>query len=317
MKEPHAGHDKIAIIGTGMVGSSFAYALVQSGLAEELILIDADAARADGEAMDLNHGLPFLGPMQIRAGGDDDLRGCRLVVITAGANQRPGQTRLELLAQNAAVIRDIIPRVVRHNPDGLVLVATNPVDVLTQIASDAAGLAPGRVFGSGTLLDTARFRYLLGQHYGVDPRSVHASIIGEHGDGEIAVWSLAQIAGMPLNQFVGPQGHGYDPEALDQILEQTRSAAETIIRKKRATYYAIGLSLLAIVRSVLRDQHTVMTVTSPVPGLYGVRGISASLPTVLDRRGASHVLELPLSPGETEAFVRCCENLRTHWQGVQ
>ena len=190
--------DRVGVVGTGMVGASFAYALIQSGLANELILIDADAARAEGEAMDLSHGLPFVGSMRIRAGGYELLAGCDLVVITAGANQRPGQSRLDLLKTNAAVIRDIVPRVVAANPTGVILVASNPVDILTQIAADHAGLPPGHVFGSGTILDTARFRYLLGEHLGVNSQSVHAYILAEHGDSAVPVWSTATIAGVPL-----------------------------------------------------------------------------------------------------------------------
>src|SRR5215216_1172354 len=192
---------KVGLVGTGMVGSSFAYALMQRGLANELVLVDASHARAEGEAMDLNHGMPFVRPMRIAAGDYSQLDGCEIVVIAAGANQRPGETRLDLLQRNAAIFRAIVPQVVAANPDGLIVIATNPVDILTQISIEIAGLPPGRVIGSGTILDTARFRYLLGEHYGVDSRSVHAYIIGEHGDSELALWSLANIAGANLRDF--------------------------------------------------------------------------------------------------------------------
>jgi L-lactate dehydrogenase len=300
---------KVGLVGTGMVGSSFAYSLMQSGLANELVLIDADAGRAEGEAMDLNHGLPFVGPMRIRAGGDDQLAGCEVVVLTAGSNQRPGETRLDLLQKNAAVFRDVVPRVVAAAPEAILVVATNPVDILTHLSAELAGRPWGQVIGSGTILDTARFRYLLGEHYGVNPRSVHASIIGEHGDSELAVWSLANIAGIALRDFVGPTGRGYDPAALEALFAQTRTAAYEIIRRKKATYYAIGLGLLTIVEAILRDQKTVLTVCSPMRGTFGVEGISISLPTIVGHAGAEHILDLPMSAGEVEAFRRSAQTL--------
>jgi L-lactate dehydrogenase len=294
--------DRVGLVGTGMVGASFAYALMQSGVADELILIDADSGRAEGEAMDLNHGLPFVRPMRIAAGGFGDLTGCDVVVVTAGANQRPGQTRLDLLRHNAEVIRSVVPKIVEANPDGVILVASNPVDILTQIAADLAGRPDGHVLGSGTILDTARFRFLLAEHYGVDPRSVHAYIVGEHGDTELAVWSLANIAGVRLGDFVGPGGRGYDRAALDAILENTRTAAYEIIRRKRATYYAIGLALLTVIEAILRDQRTVLTVSTPLKGRLGIDGIAASLPSIVGRGGVEEVLNIPMTPDEVERF---------------
>jgi len=293
---------KVGLVGVGMVGASFAYALMQRGLANELVIVDADTARAEGEAMDLNHGLPFVRPMQISSGDYPDLAGAAVVVVAAGANQKPGETRLDLLQRNGTIIRAIIPQIVRHAPDAIIVLATNPVDVLTHIAVQVAGLPPGRVFGSGTILDTARFRYLLGEHYKVDPRSVHAYIVGEHGDSELALWSLANIAGVRLREFVGLGSRGYDQAAMDSIFAQTRDAAYEIIRRKRATYYAIGLGLLTIVEAVLRDQRTVLTVSTPMAGQYGVRDISISLPTIVGRGGAEEVLNLVIAPEEEQAF---------------
>ncbi|WP_322494116.1 L-lactate dehydrogenase [Chloroflexus sp.] len=301
---------KVGVVGTGMVGTSFAYALMQRSLANELVLIDIDHARAEGEAMDLNHGLPFVRPMRIYAGTYADLAGADLIVIAAGANQRPGETRLDLLGRNAAIFREIIPAILVANDDGIIVVATNPVDILTTIGAQIAGPAANRVIGSGTILDTARFRYLLGQHYGVDPRSVHAYIIGEHGDSELALWSLANIAGVRLVDFVGANGQGYDQAALDAILEQTRNAAYEIIKRKRATYYAIGLGLLSIAEAVLRDQHTVMTISSLMTGQYGVTDIAISLPTIVGRDGAEEVLNLPLSEQEVALFQRSAAILK-------
>lgn len=305
---PIAG--KVGLIGTGMVGASFAYALMQRGVANELVLIDADAARAEGEAMDLNHGLPFVRPMRMSAGGYEQLAGAEVVVICAGSNQRPGETRLDLLQRNATVFREIVPRVVDAAPDSIVVIATNPVDILTTISDQIAGLPAGRVFGSGTILDTARFRYLLGEHYRVDPRSVHAYIVGEHGDSELALWSLANIAGVRLNDFVGANGRGYDPATLDSIYEQTRTAAYEIIKRKKATYYAIGLGLLTIVEAILRDQNTVLTVSSPLHGQYGVDGIAISLPTIVGRNGIEEVLNLPISDEELAAFQASASTLK-------
>lgn len=301
---------KVGLVGTGMVGSSFAYALMQRSLANELVMIDADTARAEGEAMDLNHGLPFVRPLRIYAGDYEQLAGCEVVVIAAGSNQRPGETRLDLLQRNAAVFRDVVPRVVGASPDAIILIATNPVDILTHISAELAGLPRGRVIGSGTILDTARFRYLLGQHYRVDPRSVHAYIVGEHGDSELALWSLANIAGVRLRDFVGVNGQRYDQAAMDAVFEQTRTAAYEIIKRKKATYYAIGLGLLTIVEAILRDQHTVLTISSPMTGQYEVDGIAISLPTIVGRQGAEEVLDLPISAEERAAFQRSAQTLK-------
>jgi len=300
----------VGLIGTGMVGTTFAYALMQHGLANELVLIDADTRRAEGEMMDLNHGLPFVRPMRIIAGDYADLADADVVVICAGIGQRPGQTRLELLKTNAGIFQEIVPKILAVNQDAILLIASNPVDILTQISAEIAGMDCCRVIGSGTTLDTARFRYMLGQHYGVDSRSVHAFIVGEHGDSELALWSLANIAGIRLPDFVGANGQGYDQAALDRIFDQTRNAAYEIIQRKRATYYAIGLGLLSIVEAVMRDQHTVMTVSSPLTGQYGVKDISISMPTIVGRRGIEEVLNLPLSASELEAFRRSAQTLK-------
>jgi L-lactate dehydrogenase len=302
--------NKVGLIGTGMVGASFAYSLMQQSVANELVLIDADAARAEGEMMDLNHGLPFVRPMRIIAGDYSDLADAEVVVICAGIGQRPGQTRLELLRTNAGIFQQIVPKINAVNQDAIIIVATNPVDILTQITAQIVGLDCNRVMGSGTALDTARLRYMLGVHYGVDSRSVHAYVVGEHGDSELALWSLANIAGVRLADFVGANGQGYDQPALDRIFDQTRNAAYEIIQRKKATYYAIGLGLLSIVVSVLRDQHTVMTVSSPLRGEYGVEGIAISMAAIVGRSGVEEVLNLPLNESELEAFQGSAQTLK-------
>jgi L-lactate dehydrogenase len=293
---------KVGLIGCGMVGASFAYAFIQRSLANELILVDKDEARAEGEAMDLNHGLPFLRPMKVRAGSYDDLADANIIVITAGANQGPGETRLDLLQKNASVFEDIISRLKKLSSKTVIVIATNPVDILTQLSFNLLGEKTSRVIGSGTILDTARFRSLLGAHYSVDPRSVHAYIVGEHGDSELALWSTADIGGVPLKEFVSATGQGYDERKLAEILEQTRNAAYEIIKRKKASYYAIGLGLLRVVEAVLRDQHTVMTVSSPLTGQYGVSDISNSLPSIVGRNGIEGVLEVPMNDDEREKF---------------
>ncbi len=302
--------NKVGLIGTGMVGASFAYALMQRSVANELVLIDADKARAEGEEMDLNHGMAFVRPMRIIAGDYSDLADAGVIVICAGIGLRPGQTRLELLQTNAAIFHNIVPKIAEVNHDAIIIVAANPVDILTHIAAGIIGLDSGRVFGSGTVLDTARLRYMLGVHYSVDPRSVHAYVVGEHGDSELALWSLANIAGVQLVDFIGADGQRYDQAAIDRIFYQTRNAAYEIILRKKATYYAIGLGLLSIVEAVLRDQHTVMTVSSPLNGLYGVKDISISMPTIIGRGGIEEVLNLPINENELAAFQASAQTLK-------
>lgn len=303
---------KVGLIGTGMVGTSFAYSLMQQGTANELVLIDADRSRAEGEMMDLNHGMAFVRPMIIRTGDYPDLADADVVVITAGVNQKPGQSRLELLATNCGIFSEIVPKVLKVNPNAIFVVGTNPVDILTHTTAKIVGLDSGRVIGTGTALDTARFRYMLGAHYGVDPRSVHAYIIGEHGDSELPLWSLANIGGVGLTDFIGANGQGYDQLKLDGIFDQTRNAAYEIIKRKRATYYAIGLGLLSIVETVLRNQHTVMTVSSPLTGQYGVSDVSISLPAIIGREGIEKVIDLPISSQERELFIKSAQTLKDH-----
>lgn len=310
------GRNKVGIVGTGMVGASFAYALMQRSLANEIVLIDANRGRAEAEAMDLNHGLPFVRPLRITAGDYADLAGARITVVTAGAAQKPGETRLQLLERNAAIFRQVIPEIVKYNPEGIILIASNPVDLMTYLSVQISGLPATRVFGSGTILDTARFRYLLGQHYTVDPRSVHAYIVGEHGDSELGLWSLANIAGVRLSDFKSTSGLGYDEAALEEIFKQTRDAAYAIIERKGATYYAIGLGLLTIVEAILRDQHTVLTVSSLMSGQYGVSDICISLPTIVGASGIEEVLNLSISAEEEAAFRHSAATLAERYKQI-
>jgi len=290
--------NRIAIVGLGNVGASFAYALLFRGLASEIVLIDANRAKAEGEAMDLNHAVPFTHSTRIWAGDYSDCAGAAVTVITAGAAQKPGETRLDLVKKNARIFASIVPQVVKHNPDGILLIATNPVDVLTYVAWKLSGLPAERVIGSGTILDTARFRYLLSQHFDVDARSVHGFIVGEHGDSEVAVWSLTNIAGMRLPEYTKHNDAKCSPEEMEQIFVDTRDAAYKIIECKGATFYAIAAGLMRITEAILRDQSTVLSVSSLVKGLYGIEDVYLSLPTVLHRGGVERVIHLELSADE-------------------
>jgi L-lactate dehydrogenase len=302
---------KVGLVGTGLVGSSFAYGLMIRGIATELILVDAQSEKAIGEMMDFNHGLSFTRPMKISAGGFEELSGAHVVVIAAGASQKPGETRLDLLARNTRIFQSIVPQVVRHNPGGIILIATNPVDILTYVSLLESHLPPARVIGSGTILDTSRFRFLLGQYYGVDSRSVHAYIIGEHGDSEIPLWSLANIGGVRLQEFAPLKNRTYNQEEMNQLFIEVRDAAYEIIKRKGATYYAIGLGLLSIVEAILGDFRTVLSVSTLMTGHYGVSDMCLSLPCVVGENGIEEILTLNLSESEEQGFRASAEKLKS------
>ncbi len=308
---------RVAVIGAGNVGATFAYTLLLSGLAAEIVLVDLNHARAWGEAMDLGHAVPFSYPTRIWAGDYADCAGALVTVITAGANQKPGETRLDLLRRNARVFGEIVPRVVAANPDGLIVTATNPVDVLAYQAWKLSGLSPERVIGSGTILDTARFRFQLGQHLGVDPRSVHAFIAGEHGDSEVPLWSTANVAGMPVANYSADRGQPLDEDARTRLFTSTRDAAYAIIQNKGATYYAVAAGLSRLVEAIVRDQHTVLSVSSLVCGAYGIDDVYLSLPAVVSRRGIERVLQLDLNDTEVEGLRRSAEILRASIDAIR
>ena len=299
---------RVAVVGAGHVGATFAYALLLSGLAAEIVLVDRDGERAEGEAMDLAHAVPLTRPARVWAGGLEECAGAAVTVLTAGATQKPGETRLDLFERNAAVFDEIVPGVVRHNPGGLLLVATNPVDLLTAhaaaLAARAASVPAGRVVGSGTILDTARLRHLIGAHVGVDPRSVHAYVVGEHGDSEVPVWSSANVGGMPLAAFCAASGVPYDAAVREAIGRATREAGPAVAARKGATYYAVAAGLVRIVEAVLRDQATVLSVSTHVDGPHGLRGVTLSLPAVVSRDGVTRVLETELDADEHAALHR-------------
>ena len=293
---------KAAVIGCGFVGSSIAFTLMQSGIFSELVLIDANRDKAEGEAMDLSHGLPFTHPMDIRAGDYDDVADCALVIVTAGAGQKPGETRLDLVHKNVAIFRSIIPEIARRNRDAILLIVSNPVDVLTWAAWKLSGYPANRVLGSGTVLDTARLKYLLGERLGVDSRSVHAFIIGEHGDSELAVWSGANVSGVDLDQFCHLRGDPLDRAEMERLYQGVRDSAYEIIQRKGATYYGIAMAVGRIAECIVKDQHAVLPVSCVLEGQYGLGGLALSLPAVVGRSGLEAVLEIPLGDGESRAL---------------
>lgn len=301
---------KVAIVGCGFVGSSSAFALMQSGLFTEMVLIDVDRDRAEGEALDISHGLPFARPMNIYAGDYDDAADAAVTVITAGANQKPGETRLDLVKKNVAIFKTIIPEIAARDYQGIVLVVSNPVDVLTYATIKLSGLPLGRVLGSGTVLDTARFKYALGQHLGVDPRTVHARIVGEHGDSEIAVWSTANVGGVPINSFCELRGF-YDHEAsMRRIAEGVKNSAYEIIEKKNATYYGIAMTVRRLCEAIVRDEKSVLPVSNLMQGDYGLDDVVLSMPAIIGRGGIEQKVPISLSDEEQRKLEESAAALR-------
>ena len=301
---------RVAIIGAGKVGATFAYGLLMSGVANDIVLIDSNRAKAEGEVMDLEHAQAFAPPTRISVGDYSDCADASVIVVTAGGGRQPGDSRLDLLKKNYDLVAEIIASIMRHDPHGVILIASNPVDVLTYAALQLSGLPARQVIGSGTILDTARFRTLLSQHFGVDTHSVHAHIIGEHGDSEVPVWSLANIAGIKLSTFC--DSHGMDDAApLQEIFVRTRDAGSAVIQRKGATYYGIAASLVQIIAAIVRDQNTVLSVSSLALDYYGINDVCLSLPTVLNRSGVKEVLPLQLSTDEIQQLQHSAEVLRS------
>ena len=280
---------KAAIVGCGFVGSASAFALMESGLFSELVLIDYDHAKAEGEALDISHGLPFAKPMKIYAGDYIDLADAAIIIVTAGAGQKPGETRLDLVKKNVGIFKSVIPQIAEYNRDAIMLIVANPVDILTYTAIKLSGYPEGKVFGSGTVLDTARFKYLLGEHLGVDNRSVHAFIIGEHGDSEIAAWSSANVSGIPIDE---------------------------IIEKKKATYYGIAMSVRRICEAIVRDEKSIMPVSSMQKGNYGIKDVALSMPAIVGKNGVETLVPIELNAEEREALRKSADTLTKVIKGV-
>jgi L-lactate dehydrogenase len=298
-------------VGAGAVGSSFAYALVQKGLANEISLIDSNRRLAAGQVLDLAHGLPYYPPVQIHVGEKRDYADASVIVITAGAKQNPGETRLNLLQRNAALIESIVDDIVSENSQAILLIVSNPVDILTYVALKRSGWLKGRVIGSGTVLDSARFRYLISQHCNVDVGNVHAYILGEHGDSEFAAWSMTNVAGVPMDKYCPMCGACEDwTEQLAKITREVKESAYHIINYKGATYYAIGMALVRIVGAILQDQRSVLTVSTLLNGEYGIHDVCMGIPSVVGQTGVEKIVEAPLIAQEQEALEKSAHALQ-------
>ncbi len=309
-KTPKVNNRKVAIIGCGFVGSATAFALMQSGLFSEMVLVDVNHQKAEGEAMDISHGEAYARPMNIYAGNYDDIADAAIIIITAGANQKPGETRLDLVQKNVGIFKTIIPEIAKRNYQGILLIVANPVDILTYTALKLSGLPENRVIGSGTVLDTARFREILGTHLGVDSRSVHAFIVGEHGDSEIAVWSTANVAGVPINKFCELRGHYNHVQAMKKIAEDVKNAAYEIIERKTATYYGIAMALKRICEAIVRDEKSVLPVSNMMHGAYGIDDITLSMPAVVGKNGVEVQMPISLSMEEATALKKSADILK-------
>lgn len=301
---------KAAIVGCGFVGSSIAFALMQRRLFTELVLIDVNRAKAVGEAMDLADGLPYTSPMELYAGDYADAADAALIILTAGANQKPGETRLDLIGKNSSILKAILPQITALPFEGILLVVSNPVDILTYAAQKISGYPPSRVFGSGTVLDTARLKHKLGRHLQVDSRNVHAFIIGEHGDTELPVWSSANVSGVDLNRYCHLQRGECHDAAMEKIYESVRDSAYEIIARKCATYYGIAMAVGRIAECVVKDERSILPVSVALEGQYGLHGLALSIPAIVGKNGIEEVLEIPLNSSEEQALLASANQMR-------
>lgn len=298
---------KVVVIGVGAVGSTTAYTLLLRDRMDELVLIDANEGKAKGDALDMNHGMPFLGRTKVWAGNYEDCKGADIIIITAGAAQKPGEERIQLLKRNVAIYESIVTEVLKHNDDGILLIASNPVDVMSYFCLEKSGWPAHRVIGSGTLLDSARFRYLIGEKLQLDPRSVHAHIIGEHGDSELPVWSLVNVAGSAVD---------ISEDEKSEIFINTRDAAYEIIEAKGATFYAIALALDRIVTAILRNEAAVLNVSTLLENYHGVSDVYLGVPCVVDRQGVREVLDIKITDAEKELLHRSANKLKGLIQSI-
>ncbi|MDY4897410.1 MAG: L-lactate dehydrogenase [Eubacteriales bacterium] len=301
---------KCAIIGCGNVGATTAYSLMLDRTFSEIVLIDIDRKKAGGEASDLNHGMPFVAPMNIYSGDYSDLSDASIIIITAGANQRPGQTRTDLVRSNVRIFGSIVSNIIKYTTDAILLVVTNPVDILTYTTLKMSGYPTQRVIGSGTVLDTARLKYMAGEYLGVDSRNIHSFIIGEHGDSELAVWSCATVSGIPLTDFCRDNCLNCGMERMEQMYNQVKNSAYEIIEAKGATYYAIAEAVRRIVNAIVHDENSILPVSSLLTGQYGLNDVCLGLPCIVGRDGIKRVLELPLSEAEYGALQASADKMR-------
>ncbi len=305
---------KTGIVGSGFVGATAAYALVMRGVGRRVVLVDMNRARAEAEADDIQHAVPFAHPLEVTAGDYADLAGCRVVVVSAGVGQKPGETRLELLGRNAQVFKQVIPRILEHAPDAVLLIATNPVDIMTHLAARYAGevgVPSSRVIGSGTTLDTARFRSLVGRKLNVDLQHIHAYVLGEHGDLEVLPWSLVSVGGIPLPEFCTGLEMSICEDDYAAVDEKVRRAAYHIIEGKGATYYGIGSAIARITEVILGDERSILTVCTPMPDVVGVKDVTVSLPNLVGGEGIIQTFFPQLSETETEALRHSAQVVRS------
>lgn len=310
---------KVSIIGAGNVGSTFAFSLMVRGLAREIVIVDKNIKKAEGECKDLNHGLHFAHPAKIYAAGFQGCKDSDLIVITAGAKQKPGQSRTDLVQTNTDIFKSIVPQAQKYAKDAIFLVVTNPVDILTYVTLKVSGLPKHRVFGLGTLLDTSRFRYSISEHCGVDPRNIHAYIIGEHGDTELPVWSNASIGGMKIAEYCPTcenHEHCNREKVLEGLFQSVKNAAYEIIESKGATYYAIALALVRITETILRDESSVLPVSTLIEGYCGVEDVCLSIPSVVNRKGIEKKLNIKLSDKEKQLFQESADSLKNIIKGI-
>ena len=289
---------KVVMIGCGFVGAACCFSIMQSGLFSEMVLIDADKAKAEGEALDISHGVPFAKPIKIYAGDYDDIKNASLIIISAGANQKPGETRLDLVKKNISIFKSIIPEIKKRDFKGILLIVANPVDILTTVAIKLSELPENRVIGSGTVLDTARLKHELGNHLNVDSRSVHAFIIGEHGDSEIAAWSSANVSGVPLHKFCEMRGYCDHEENMKKIALDVKNIAYEIIEKKKATYFGVAMAVKRICEAIIRDEKSILPISSMMHGQYGIEGISLSMPAIVGKDGIETHIPIQLNEEE-------------------
>ena len=299
-----------AMIGCGFVGSASAFALMQSGLFSEMVFIDADKDKAEGEAMDIAHGVPFARQMKIYAGDYDDIGDAAIIIVTAGANQKPDETRLDLVHKNIGIFKSIIPEIAKRNCQGILLIVSNPVDILTYTALKLSGFPENRVIGSGTVLDTARLKYELSEHLSVDSRSIHAFIIGEHGDSEIAAWSSANISGIKVSDFCEMRGHYHHDENTKLIAESVKNSAYEIIEKKHATYYGIAMAVKRICEVIIRDEKSILPISSMMHGEYGIDDVVLSMPAVVGKNGVETTVPIDLNEEEQVKLRESAETLK-------
>jgi len=308
---------KCGIIGCGDVGASIAFALMQSRLFNDMILVDVNKDKAEGEAMDLSHGLPFNKPMDIYQGDYSDLKDAGIIIITAGAAQKPNETRLDLVHKNVEIFKQIIPQIVQYNKEAILLVVSNPVDILTWVTLKLSGFSKNRVIGSGTVLDTGRLKYLVGKHLNVDPRTVHAYIIGEHGDSEVAVWSSASIGGIPIDDFCKIVGYYEHEENRRRIADEVRNSAYEIIKRKGSTYYGIASSVVRICECILRDEHSILPISSLIDQHYGIDEVCMSIPTLVGVNGVEKILDVKLNEEEQHLLGQSYEALKDVLQHIE